>query len=123
LLGVIGRIDLPRYKLIDMLHLLSVGPKAFQVIEFPVFPIEYMYHDIDIIHQGPLLPLLDMIGPFVAFFHYLLGDMVRNRPDLHMRLSLAQDKKIGYRLVDLLQIKRDYSFPLLLLYGIQNGLE
>lgn len=80
-----------------------------------LFPVKNVHYDIDVVHQGPLVSTLGMIGLFIAFFLNFLHHGVGNCLDLNMALSFAKNKKICYCFVDRTQVKAHNGLAFFLL--------
>lgn len=106
-----------------MLGVFGVRPQAFYIIKFPLFPVEYVNDDVDIIQQGPMRPVLAVIGPFIARFPYLFFYIIRYGMYLRMRLCFANDKIIGDGFLNIPQVQGDQFFAFLILYCFQYSLE
>src|SRR5690606_28627605 len=73
-----------------------VFPKAFQVVEFPVFVLKNMHHHIYVIYKRPVVSALHMVRRLLALFFYYLLHIVGYGFQLYVRLGLAKYKEISY---------------------------
>lgn len=106
-----------------MFGFLGIFPEAFKVIELSMFMLKYMYYNINIVNQCPLLTMFYMVRFFAAFsfnhFNYRISYCLY----LYFGFSFTKNKKIRYCFVYLSQIQRYNFFTFLFLYGIYNSLE
>lgn len=94
-----------------------IGPQALKVVKFAVFVVKYMYYDIYIVHQCPLVALFHMIRALITFFLHTFFYVIGYGLNLYVRPCLAQYEKISYSLVNFLQVQRHDLVAFFLLYG------
>ena len=106
-----------------MFRTVRIGPKAFQVIKYPLLMLKNMHHHIHKVHQRPCVAALHMVGPLSAIPGRTLLYVLGYRINLYVRSRFAHHKIIGYRFFYILQVQGYDLIPFFFLYGVNNAVE
>lgn len=87
-----------------MLCALCICPKAFEIVKFAVLADKYVYNDVDVIYERPLVPAFGMVYTLITLFFDFCLYVVCNRFDLHGGLHFAKHKEICYSFIDLAEV-------------------
>ena len=101
----------------------AIAPHFFQFVKFSCVRMHYMYHNIHIIDQHPLkrLAAFVFIRPFSTAFLYLVFHKIADGLYLCGAGGFTNYNEISRGLGYLPKVKAHDIFPLLILYGFDDG--
>ena len=102
-----------------------IAPHFFQLVKGPCFGLHNVYHHVYVIYQHPFgmlktfLPVRKFAG---GFLHFVLN-AICNGFYLCAAAGLANDEKVGYRLLNFAQVEGNHFFAFLVEDAFDNAFE